>query len=90
MVFLGRFRGQEFGFHFANAVKAGKAMQIAHGVLIEARIIGGFGHGAGLSQAGAVDLAGRGWSLERILSHYYPGTTLLPVDRLGGDPSGGL
>jgi SpoIID/LytB domain protein len=51
---------------------------------------GGFGHGAGLSQAGAVDLAGRGWSLERILSHYYPGTTLLPVDRLGGDPSGGL
>ncbi|MFM2158488.1 MAG: hypothetical protein RLZZ124_962, partial [Cyanobacteriota bacterium] len=37
---------------------------------------GGFGHGAGLSQAGAIDLAARGWSTERILRHYYPGTTL--------------
>ena len=43
---------------------------------------GGFGHGAGLSQAGAIDLAGRGWSLERILSHYYPGTRLLPLGAL--------
>jgi len=43
---------------------------------------GGFGHGAGLSQAGAIDLAGRGWSLERILSHYYPGTRLLPLEAL--------
>ena len=39
---------------------------------------GGFGHGAGLSQAGAIDLARRGWSLKRILSHYYPGATLAP------------
>ena len=39
---------------------------------------GGFGHGAGLSQAGAMDLARRGWSLQKILSHYYPGTTLEP------------
>jgi SpoIID/LytB domain protein len=51
---------------------------------------GGFGHGAGLSQAGAIDLGARGWSLERILSHYYPGTTLLPVQQLQGEPSGGL
>jgi len=43
---------------------------------------GGFGHGAGLSQAGAIDLAGRGWSLERILSHYYPGTRLVPLGAL--------
>ena len=35
---------------------------------------GGFGHGAGLSQAGAINLAIRGWSSEEILSHYYPGT----------------
>lgn len=40
---------------------------------------GGFGHGAGLSQAGAIDLAGRGWSTRRILAHYYPGTTLQPL-----------
>jgi len=40
---------------------------------------GGFGHGAGLSQAGAIDLARRGWNLERILAWYYPGTELLPL-----------
>jgi SpoIID/LytB domain protein len=51
---------------------------------------GGFGHGAGLSQAGAIDLAARGWSLERILSHYYPGTRLLPLQALAPpEPSGG-
>ena len=37
---------------------------------------GGFGHGVGLSQAGAIDLADRGWSAQRILQHYYPGTQL--------------
>ena len=40
---------------------------------------GGFGHGAGLSQAGAIDLAWRGWSTERILRHYYPGTVYGPL-----------
>jgi SpoIID/LytB domain protein len=49
------------------------------------RIVGGgFGHGAGLSQAGAIDLAARGWSLGRILGHYYPGTDLQPIHSLGG------
>ena len=43
---------------------------------------GGFGHGAGLSQAGAIDLASRGWSLARILEHYYPGTRLQPLTAL--------
>lgn len=37
---------------------------------------GGFGHGAGLSQAGAMDLARRGWPAARIMRHYYPGTSL--------------
>ena len=40
---------------------------------------GGFGHGAGLSQAGAIDLGGRGWSVKQILRHYYPGTELVPL-----------
>jgi len=44
---------------------------------------GGFGHGAGLSQAGAIDLASRGWSSQRILEHYYRGTTLVPLRSLG-------
>ena len=43
----------------------------------------GFGHGAGLSQAGAIDLARRGWSRDRILEHYYPGTKLLPLQAFG-------
>ncbi len=47
---------------------------------------GGFGHGAGLSQAGAIDLAARGWSLERILARYYPGTDLVPIQALGEGP----
>ena len=40
---------------------------------------GGFGHGVGLSQAGAIDLALQGWNTEEILSHYYPGTNLGPL-----------
>ncbi len=47
---------------------------------------GGFGHGAGLSQAGAIDLAGRGWSTGRILAHYYPGTTLQRLGAGGDSP----
>ena len=43
---------------------------------------GGFGHGAGLSQAGAIDLGGRGWTAQAILQHYYPGTTLQPLTAL--------
>jgi SpoIID/LytB domain protein len=44
---------------------------------------GGFGHGAGLSQAGALDLARRGWSSQRILQHYYPGAALQPLGAIG-------
>lgn len=36
----------------------------------------GWGHGVGLSQWGAQALAGDGWSAERILEHYYPGTAV--------------
>jgi SpoIID/LytB domain protein len=43
---------------------------------------GGFGHGAGLSQAGAISLARAGWSSSAILQRYYPGTELRPL----GDP----
>jgi SpoIID/LytB domain protein len=49
---------------------------------------GGFGHGAGLSQAGAIDLARRGWSLQRILELYYPGTQLQPLSALGPSLTG--
>ena len=36
----------------------------------------GYGHGAGLCQLGARLLAEQGWTYERILEHYYPGTEL--------------
>lgn len=36
----------------------------------------GWGHGLGLSQWGAKGYADRGWTYDRILAHYYAGTTL--------------
>src|SRR5688572_11780790 len=36
----------------------------------------GWGHGVGMSQWGAHGFARRGMSYERILTHYYRGTTL--------------
>ena len=36
----------------------------------------GWGHGVGMSQWGAYGYARHGWSYQRILAHYYPGTTL--------------
>jgi stage II sporulation protein D len=45
----------------------------------------GWGHGVGLSQWGAYGFATNGWTYDRILAHYYPGTTLgqAPVQRIG-------
>src|SRR3954467_10487851 len=39
----------------------------------------GWGHGLGLSQWGAYGYAKRGWSYDRILAHYYSGTSLGPA-----------
>ena len=41
---------------------------------------GGFGHGVGMSQSGASELAASGWSSDRILEFYYPGTLLEPIN----------
>lgn len=38
----------------------------------------GYGHGLGLSQWGAYGYALHGWTYERILAHYYSGTTIGP------------
>jgi len=40
---------------------------------------GGFGHGVGMSQTGSYYLAELGWSADRILRFYYPGTRLQPI-----------
>ena len=36
----------------------------------------GYGHGVGMSQAGAAFLANQGASYQEILEHYYPGALL--------------
>lgn len=36
----------------------------------------GFGHGAGMSQEGAMNMAKKGYNYRDILKHYYPGTEL--------------
>ncbi|MBI4445657.1 MAG: SpoIID/LytB domain-containing protein [Acidobacteria bacterium] len=47
------------------------------GYLVEIRVKGrGWGHGVGLCQAGAVELARRGYSYQKILRHYYSDTRL--------------
>jgi SpoIID/LytB domain protein len=45
---------------------------------------GGFGHGVGLSQAGAIALARQGWTMPAILQHYYLGADLKALGELGG------
>ncbi|MCP4652752.1 MAG: SpoIID/LytB domain-containing protein, partial [Candidatus Omnitrophica bacterium] len=37
---------------------------------------GGFGHGSGLCQDGAVNMAKKGYKYRKILQHYYPNTNL--------------
>ena len=40
----------------------------------------GWGHGLGLSQWGTYGYAKHGWTFDRILAHYYTGTTLGPAN----------
>ncbi len=43
---------------------------------------GGFGHGVGLSQSGAIDMAELGFSYEQILNHYYRDAKLEEIEIL--------
>ena len=61
----------------AAAVVAGAAMSAsAHASSVVVLTGRGWGHGVGMSQWGAYGYARHGWSWQRILAHYYPGTTL--------------
>ncbi len=62
---LGYMKLKSLDFEVAKTGKEGWVLQ-GHG----------FGHGAGLCQWGAQVLATKGWSFEKILEHYYPGTEL--------------
>ncbi|MCF8058685.1 MAG: SpoIID/LytB domain-containing protein [Bacteriovoracaceae bacterium] len=39
----------------------------------------GLGHGVGMCQLGALDLADKGWDYQKILSHYFPGHALKKI-----------
>ena len=41
---------------------------------------GGFGHGVGLSQSGAIEMAELGFTYEQILNHYYQGTKIKKIE----------
>jgi len=43
---------------------------------------GGFGHGVGLSQSGAIEMAESGLNYEKILNHYYRGTKVRNISDL--------
>ena len=49
------------------------SVHVAGAVTIYGR---GWGHGVGLSQWGAKAMADHGWSAEKILNFYYPGTVI--------------
>ena len=42
-------------------------------------IVTGYGHGVGMSQYGANNMAKQGADWREIVSHYYPGTDIVPV-----------
>ena len=41
---------------------------------------GGFGHGVGLSQSGAIEMAELGFTYDQILNHYYQGTKIKRIE----------
>ncbi len=43
---------------------------------------GGYGHGVGLSQSGAIEMAKLGFTYKQILNHYYPGAKLKKIEIL--------
>lgn len=62
------------------------------GVTAEGR---GYGHGIGMCQNGALEMARQGYSYEDILKHYYSGIELVRVYEVGvegvpGEPEGGV
>ena len=44
---------------------------------------GGFGHGVGMSQNGANDLAKKGYKYEKILLHYFYGVEIKKINETG-------
>ena len=56
---------------------------IAEGFILDGH---GWGHGVGMCQWGAAELARRGATAEEILQLYYPGSALRAVEELVNQP----
>ena len=68
----------------ANGSRTVRASTTATTVTSPAKVVlavsgHGWGHGLGMSQWGAYGYAKHGWTYDRILAHYYSGTTLGPA-----------
>lgn len=49
----------------------------------EIRILGrGYGHGVGLCQEGAIQMAARGWKYDKIINHYYKGVKIVNISEV--------
>ncbi|MBD2464841.1 SpoIID/LytB domain-containing protein [Oscillatoria sp. FACHB-1407] len=59
-----------------QVASAGNVPSIPTGFLITGR---GFGHGLGMSQWGAYNLASQGYNYQQIVTHYYTGATLAKI-----------
>jgi SpoIID/LytB domain protein len=62
----------------ARSVKGPRAAKIAQAKRLPVIFVSGhgWGHGVGLAQYGAYGYALHGWTWDKILDHYYPGTTI--------------
>lgn len=74
----------------AETLRAAIGYAVIPSVFFEIAVVGneiiisgrGMGHGVGLCQWGAQEMARKGKDYKAILSHYYPGTSLMKVDGL--------
>ena len=76
-----------FSFNFSELVQAGLFTQTNLSITYAEPANGGFnliharyGHGVGMSQRGAQQMAAEGLSYQMILAYYYPGATLGAID----------
>ncbi|MBI4343491.1 MAG: SpoIID/LytB domain-containing protein [Candidatus Omnitrophica bacterium] len=80
------FSGSEFrallGFERLRSVFF-SLIPVADGFVVDGR---GWGHGVGMCQWGAAELARRGMRAEEILSYYYPGAGLASLNELAAQP----
>jgi len=62
----------------SNLITDMDTIEGSDGYIRQVRVEGrGWGHGVGLCQMGAVDLARKGRTFDEILRHYYPGTAIV-------------